>query len=69
MRSGAPVVTDGPYPEAQEVLAGFTIVECESYDRATQIAARFVDPDDEGQYVDIRPVVDGFEQLDEPVVG
>ncbi|MDX6363836.1 MAG: hypothetical protein QOC85_2846, partial [Streptomyces sp.] len=36
---------------------------------ATQIAARFVDPDDEGQYVDIRPVVDGFEQLDEPVVG
>ena len=68
-RSGAPVVTDGPYPETQEVLAGFTIVECESYDRATQIAARFVDPDDEGQYVDVRPVVDSVEQLDEPVMG
>ena len=35
----APVVTDGPYPETQEVLAGYTIVECESFDRATEIAA------------------------------
>ena len=68
LRGGAPVVTDGPYPEAQEVLAGFTIVECESFDRATQIAARFVNPDAEGEYVDVRPVLDGVESLDEPVV-
>jgi hypothetical protein len=68
LRGGAPVVTDGPYPEAQEVLAGFTIVECESFDRATQIAARFVNPDAEGEYVDVRPVMDGIESLDEPVV-
>jgi len=37
---GAPVVTDGPYAEAQEVLAGYWIVECDSFDRATEIAAR-----------------------------
>ena len=37
---GVPVVTDGPYAETQEVLAGYTIVECESFDRATEIAAR-----------------------------
>ena len=39
MREGVPVVTDGPYAESQEVLAGFWIVECESLDRATEIAA------------------------------
>ena len=32
-------MTDGPYAETQEVLAGYTIVECESFDRATEIAA------------------------------
>lgn len=40
LRDGAPVVTDGPYPKSGEVLAGYWIVECESFDRATQIAAR-----------------------------
>ena len=46
--NGAPVVTDGPYPETQEVLAGYTIVECDSFDRATEIAAGWLvpDPDD-----------------------
>jgi len=39
LENRVPVVTDGPYPETQEVLAGYTIVECESYDRATEIAA------------------------------
>jgi hypothetical protein len=63
LRDGAPVVTDGPYPETQEVLAGYTIVECDSYDRAVQIAAGLVNPDADGEYVDIRPVVDGVEDL------
>lgn len=40
LKEGVPVVTDGPYPETQEVLAGYWIVECESFDRATEIAAR-----------------------------
>jgi len=40
LQDGVPVVTDGPYAEAQEVLAGYWIVECESFDRATDIAAR-----------------------------
>ena len=59
-----PVVTDGPYPETQEVLAGYTIVECASYDRASEIAAGFINPDNPGEYVDIRPVIDGVEDLD-----
>jgi hypothetical protein len=63
LRDGVPVVTDGPYPETQEVLAGYTIVECDSFDRATEIASRFVNPDAEGEYVDVRPVLDGVEDL------
>jgi hypothetical protein len=64
LKGGAPVVTDGPYPETQEVLAGYTIVDCASFDRATEIAAGLVNPDAEGEYVDVRPIVGGFEDLD-----
>ena len=39
-KGGAPEVTDGPYPEAKEFLAGFWIVDCESPERAYAIAAR-----------------------------
>ncbi|HEX6234436.1 MAG TPA: YciI family protein [Jiangellaceae bacterium] len=67
LRKGVPVVTDGPYPETQEVLAGYTIVECDSFDRATEIAARITLAPDPGStrelYVDVRPVVDGSEDL------
>jgi hypothetical protein len=38
--AGSPVVTDGPYPEAKEVLAGFQLVDVESEQRAVEIAAR-----------------------------
>jgi hypothetical protein len=65
LRSGAPVVTDGPYPETQEVLVGFTIVECASFDRATEIAARFINPDAEGEYVDVRPAIEDVTELSE----
>jgi hypothetical protein len=40
LQEGVPVVTDGPYAETQEVLAGYWVVDCESFDRATEIAAR-----------------------------
>lgn len=38
--ASSPVVTDGPYPEAKEVLAGFQLVDVESEERAVEIAAR-----------------------------
>ena len=63
LKDGAPVVTDGPYPETQEVLAGYTVVECASFDRATEIAAQLANtphPEDttlnHEWFVDIRPV-------------
>jgi hypothetical protein len=71
LREGVPVVTDGPYAETQEVLAGFTIVECDSFDRATEIAARLANtPHPEHAtlanewYVDVRPVLEGVEDLE-----
>ena len=36
---GAPVVTDGPYLEAKEHLAGFYVVDCETQERAAELAA------------------------------
>jgi len=39
-KGGGPEVTDGPFPEAKEFLAGFWIIDCESTERAYEIAAR-----------------------------
>jgi hypothetical protein len=36
---GAPVVTDGPFAEFKEMLAGFQVVDVESEERAIEIAA------------------------------
>ena len=37
---GAPVITDGPFPEAKEFLAGYWIVDVEGPEQAYRIAAR-----------------------------
>ena len=39
-KDGTPEVTDGPFPEAKEFLAGYWIVDCETTERAYEIAAR-----------------------------
>jgi hypothetical protein len=39
-KSGAPEVTDGPFAEAKEFLAGYWIVDVETPDQAYAIAAR-----------------------------
>ncbi len=36
----APVITDGPFPETKELLAGYRLIDVESLDRALEIAAR-----------------------------
>src|SRR3954471_16681836 len=37
---GAPAVTDGPLAEAKEHFGGYLLLECESVERATEIALR-----------------------------
>jgi hypothetical protein len=38
---GVPAVTDGPFAEAKEFLGGFMIIDCDSLDRALDVAKRF----------------------------
>jgi hypothetical protein len=69
LRNDVPVVTDGPYAETQEVLAGYWIVECESFDRATEIAARLTQTPGprhigDREVIDVRPIADSRAELD-----
>lgn len=38
-KGGAPAVTDGPFPESKEFLAGYWVVDVERPERAYEIAA------------------------------
>ncbi|ADB49834.1 YciI family protein [Conexibacter woesei] len=53
--AGTPVVTDGPYAEAKEYLGSFTILDCDSMERALEIAAR--NPSARYWGVEVRPLV------------
>jgi hypothetical protein len=55
VRDGQTVTTDGPYAEAKELLAGFFLLDCESAERAVEIAARM--PEAELGLVEVRPVL------------
>ncbi|WP_246400666.1 YciI family protein [Jiangella mangrovi] len=56
VRDGVPAVTDGPFGEAKEVLAGFYLVDCASDERATEIAALI--PEAALDLVEVRRVID-----------
>jgi hypothetical protein len=56
VRDGVPATTDGPFAEAKEQLAGYYVVDCESIDRATEIAAS--DPASRLWAIEVRPVMD-----------
>ncbi|PWR11537.1 hypothetical protein DKT68_05440 [Micromonospora acroterricola] len=55
VRDGARSVTDGPYAEVKEQLAGYDLVDCDSLERATEIAARL--PEASLFAVEVRPVM------------
>jgi hypothetical protein len=48
------LVTDGPYAEAKEHLAGFFLIDVESRERAEEIVVKFSGP---GETVELRPVM------------
>lgn len=59
----APVVTDGPYGEAKELLAGYRMVDVDSLERALEIAAAVsAAPGPQGvpirQPIEVREVMD-----------
>lgn len=52
---GVPAVTDGPFAEAKEYLAGFYLVDAETPERAAEIAAMM--PESALVGVEVRPVM------------
>jgi hypothetical protein len=59
VRGGVPATTDGPFAEAKEQLAGYLVVDCESVERATEIALRW--PDARFGAMEVRPIIDAVD--------
>jgi hypothetical protein len=55
VQGGRTIISDGPFAEAKEQLAGFYLVDCESVDRAIEIAAQV--PGIPPLEVEVRPVL------------
>jgi hypothetical protein len=56
VRDGVPAVTDGPFAEAKEQFVGYCIFQCETPERALEVAARW--PDARVAGVELRPILD-----------
>jgi hypothetical protein len=65
VRGGQPVVTDGPYLEAKEFLGGFYLVDCDSRERAIELAAMIPDAKVDGMGIEVRQVMFSAGPLDE----
>src|SRR6202021_4067277 len=57
VRDGQTMVTDGPFTEAKEWIAGFDLVECSDLDEAIGVAAK--SPVSWFKTIEIRPFADG----------
>jgi len=57
VRDGVPAITDGPFMESKEQLAGYCLLECETPERAAEIGARW--PDARYAAVELRPLMGG----------
>ena len=56
VRDGQTLTSDGPFAESKELLGGFFLLDCESGERAVEIAARV--PEAELGLVEVRPVLE-----------
>lgn len=54
IRQGQVTITDGPFAETKELLAGFYLIEAKDIDEATEIASK-IPPAREGS-IEVRPV-------------
>lgn len=66
---GGPLVTDGPFPEVKEVLAGYQMLDVDSEERAIEIAARVSAAPGPGgvplrQRIEVRQVMGGMGGMD-----
>jgi hypothetical protein len=64
VRGGQPVVTDGPYLEAKEHVGGFYLIDCDSMERAIELAALIPDAKVDGMGIEVRQVMYSNGQLE-----
>jgi hypothetical protein len=57
VRSGEVLLTDGPFAETKEQLAGYYVIDCETLDDAIELAAAI--PGASHGTIEIRPQVEG----------
>lgn len=64
---GKPKVIDGPFTEAKEIIAGYTLIEVKSREEAIEWALRMPDPHGGGQgEIELRQVFDVEDLMDHP---
>ncbi|GMK37777.1 hypothetical protein PCCS19_08310 [Paenibacillus sp. CCS19] len=64
---GKPKVLDGPFTEAKELIAGYTLIDVKSREEAIQWAMRMPDPHGFGQgEIELRQVYDLSEISEDP---
>jgi hypothetical protein len=56
VRNGRRTITDGPFTETKELLAGFNLIEAEDMEEAMRIAAQF--PWADTGCIEVRPVIE-----------
>ncbi|GAB10950.1 hypothetical protein GOARA_063_01490 [Gordonia araii NBRC 100433] len=59
---GKPPVTDGPFAETKDLIAGFMIIDVDTYDRALELAGELsaapgAGGDPVGEWLEVRPVM------------
>lgn len=60
---GRPPVTDGPFAETKDLIAGWMVIDVDSYDRALELAgelsaAPWRDGEPLGEWLELRPVME-----------
>jgi hypothetical protein len=62
--TGGPVVVDGPFSEAKEVVGGFTVIDVDDLDAAIALAKTWPSLELPGNAVEIRPMVTDYSQFE-----
>ncbi len=62
---GAPVVTDGPFSEAKEVIGGFSVIDVDDLDTAIAMVKTWPMLELPGNSVEIRPMVVDYSHMEQ----
>ena len=61
-----PLVTDGPFTETNELIAGFILIDVKSREEAVEWAMRMPDPQGNGEgQIELRQIIEFLEQTNE----